>query len=63
MSSSEKEAFLDVKPAHQPARPKIPIRQCQVCGATIRYCNNLRHSKTKKHKDAEYIQFDKFEIK
>ena len=63
MSLSEKEAFLDVKPALQPTRAKIPIRQCQVCGATIRYCNYLRHTKTKKHIDAEYIQFEKFEIK
>ena len=63
MSSSEKEALLDVKPTHQAERPKIPIRRCQVCGASIRYCNYLRHTRTKKHKDAEYIQFDKFEIK
>ena len=63
MSLSEKEALLDVKPTYQAERPKIPIRRCQVCGASIRYCNYLRHTRTKKHKDAEYIQFDKFEIK
>ena len=63
MSSSEKEALLDVKPTHQAERPNIPIRRCQVCGASIRYCNYLRHTKTKGRTDAEYILFDKFETK
>ena len=36
---------------------------CDVCGASITWFNRARHLKTKKHKDALYINHIKFEIK
>ena len=58
----EKRVSSDVTPEQEAKKP-IPVRVCHVCGASISYCNFLRHTKTKKHKDAEYIQFEKFEMK
>jgi hypothetical protein len=29
----------------------------------VTYCNYNRHVKTKKHCDAEYVKFEKFEMK
>ena len=43
-------------------KPK-PVRKCHVCGANVTYCNYNRHVKTKKHCDAEYVNFEKFEMK
>ena len=43
-------------------KPK-PFRKCHICGANVTYCNFNRHAKTKKHRDAEYANFEKFEMK
>ena len=58
----EKKVSSDVE-AKQELKKPIPVRLCHVCGASIAYCNYARHVKTKKHRDAEYIQFDKFEMR
>ena len=45
-------------------QPKAkPFRKCHICGANVTYCNYNRHVKTKKHCDAEYVNFEKFEMK
>ena len=43
--------------------PQKPVRKCHSCGANVTYCNYNRHVKTKKHCDAEYVNFKKFEMK
>ena len=43
-------------------KPPPPVRQCQVCGASISPCSYRRHVGAKKHWDAEYIQLEKFEV-
>ena len=47
----------------KPQRKPKPVRKCHVCGANVTYCNYNRHVKTKKHCDAEYVNFEKFEMK
>ena len=59
MYCPEKQIEPDRKP---PPKPK-PVRKCHVCGANVTYCNYNRHVKTKKHCDAEYVNFEKFEMK
>jgi len=46
-------------------KPKIINKQskCDVCGASITWFNRARHLKTKKHKDASYVNHTKLEIK
>jgi hypothetical protein len=36
---------------------------CNVCGAQIQIASKARHQRTIKHKQAEYLWFDRFEIK
>ena len=47
------------------SKPKIIHKptQCDICGACVSWFNKARHLRTKKHKDAVYVQFLKFEIK
>ena len=42
-------------------KPK-PVRKCHICGANVTYCNYNRHVKTKKHCDAEHVNFETFEM-
>ena len=46
-------------------KPKIINKpsKCDVCGAAITWFNRARHLKTKKHIDATYVNYIKFEIK
>ena len=46
-------------------KPKIINKpsKCDVCGASITWFNRARRQKTKKHKDAFYVNYNKFEIK
>ena len=46
-------------------KPKIINKpsQCEVCGAVTTWFSRARHLRTKKHKDAYYINHIKFEIK
>ena len=42
---------------------KKPLVRCPICGSIIWRNNIRRHNETKKHNDAKYIIFDKFELK
>ena len=46
-------------------KPKIINKpsKCDVCGAAITWFNRARHLKAKKHIDATYVNYIKFEIK
>ena len=65
MSVSQEKIESDMKTPQESntKKPPAPVRQCLVCGASISHCNYRRHVGTKKHRDAEYIQFEKFELK
>ena len=58
MSSPE----IRIHPDGETKRSKTP-QKCHICGANITYSNGNRHFKTKKHRDAKYIHFEKFEMK
>ena len=61
MISPEKKIESDRELRREPHTPK-PVRKCHICGATVTYCNFNRHAKTKKHRDAEYVNFERFEM-
>ncbi len=37
--------------------------QCPVCGSTILHMNKKRHERTRKHKEAQYLWHEQFEMK
>lgn len=50
------------KPTEKPAYAGLKQWQCPVCGARIWLSNKKRHTRTKKHNDANYVLSERFEI-
>ena len=63
MISLENQIEPDRELRREPQHKPKPVRKCHVCGANVTYCNYNRHVKTKKHCDAEYVKFERFEMK
>ncbi|MFM7988076.1 MAG: hypothetical protein ACKPKO_53055 [Candidatus Fonsibacter sp.] len=52
------------EPSEKPTQTSAgKMWQCQICGARIWLSNKSRHTNTKKHKDANYILTERFEMK
>ena len=60
MISPEKK--IDPDGRRSQPKPK-PVRKCHICGANVACCNFNRHAKTKKHKDAECVNFERPDMK
>ncbi|MFM7988826.1 MAG: hypothetical protein ACKPKO_56875 [Candidatus Fonsibacter sp.] len=52
-----RKAYLKKKTAHT----KLKQWQCPICGARI-WLSNKRHTRSKKHNDANYVLSERFEI-
>ena len=50
------------KPNEKEAQVGETKWQCPICGARIWLSNKKRHTRSKKHNDANYVMSEKFEI-
>ncbi len=50
------------KPTEKTAHTGLKQWQCPICGARIWLSNKKRHTRTKKHNDANYVLSERFEI-
>jgi predicted RNA-binding Zn-ribbon protein involved in translation (DUF1610 family) len=50
------------KPSEQPTQVDEKKWHCPICGARIWLSNKKRHTRSKKHNDANYVLSEKFEI-
>ena len=50
------------KPTEKEAKIGEKQWQCPICGARIWLSNKKRHTRSKKHNDANYVLSEKFEI-
>ena len=51
------------KPSVKEAQVGEQKLHCPICGARIWLSNNKRHTRSKKHNDANYVMSEKFEKK
>ena len=49
------------KPTEKTAHTGLQQWQCPICGARIWLSNKKRHTRTKKHNDANYVLSERFE--
>ncbi len=58
--------FITEKKAEKPTEKEALVGekkwQCPICGARIWLNNKKRHTRSKKHNDANYVMSEKFEI-
>ena len=50
------------KPSEKTVHTGLKQWQCPICGARIWLSNKKRHTRSKKHNDANYVLSEKFEI-
>ena len=50
------------KPTEKTVQTGLKQWQCPICGARIWLSNKKRHTRSKKHNDANYVLSEKFEI-
>ena len=50
------------KPTEKTAYTGLKQWQCPICGARIWLSNKKRHTRSKKHNDANYVLSERFEI-
>ena len=51
------------KKAQSVVSVRYNIEQCKICGSYHLRLNKSRHNRTRKHKDANYLWHEMFEIK
>jgi predicted RNA-binding Zn-ribbon protein involved in translation (DUF1610 family) len=58
--------FIMEEKAEKPTEKEAQIDEtkwhCPICGARIWLSNKKRHTRSKKHNDANYVMSEKFEI-